>query len=158
INHDTAPWGKGRGSYVFQLGFCSFGILALELALIRWMSGQIRLVAYFSNLVLLAAFLGMGLGIALGRKRPALVHACLPALAVLSIILAFSDKLQLVHLKFPDPSINLWGSQGTTTLGLFIGATLLMAIFFWMVATIFCFAAAPIGWLFGRLPSLTAYS
>ena len=47
-----------------ELALCTFGILVLKLAIIRWMSSQIRIVAYFSNVVLLASFLGMGLGIA----------------------------------------------------------------------------------------------
>ncbi len=51
-----------------ELALCTFGILVLELAIIRWMSSQIRIVAYFSNVVLLASFLGMGLGIALGSR------------------------------------------------------------------------------------------
>lgn len=51
-----------RVSPLVQLALCTFGILVLELAIIRWMSSQIRIVAYFSNVVLLASFLGMGLG------------------------------------------------------------------------------------------------
>ena len=61
-----------RVSPFVQLALCTFGIIVLELAIIRWMSSQIRIVAYFSNVVLLASFLGMGLGIALGRRRPLL--------------------------------------------------------------------------------------
>ena len=94
-------WPDGALSRAFQLGLCTFAILALELGLIRWISGQIRLVAYFANIILLAAFLGMGLGVALGRKRPALVHACLPVLALLSAVLCFSRQLHLMQLRFP---------------------------------------------------------
>jgi len=44
--------------------------LFLELAVIRWISGEVRLLAYFKNLPLLAAFLGLGIGFALaGRGR-----------------------------------------------------------------------------------------
>jgi hypothetical protein len=46
----------------------SFAALALEMALIRWLPGQVRVVSYFPNLVLIAAFLGLGLG-ALGKIR-----------------------------------------------------------------------------------------
>jgi ABC-type molybdate transport system permease subunit len=54
------------------------------------MSSQIRIVAYFSNVVLLASFLGIGLGVALGRRRSNFVQYCLPAVAVLSLVLAYS--------------------------------------------------------------------
>ena len=36
----------------------SFLVLFLEVALIRWMPAYIRLLAYFSNFILLASFLG----------------------------------------------------------------------------------------------------
>src|SRR5688572_4545392 len=95
-----------RMSPFVQLALCTFGILVLELAIIRWMSSQIRIVAYFSNVVLLASFLGMGLGVALGTRRPSLIHYCLPALAVLSLVLAFSRPMGLMNLSFPDPSLS----------------------------------------------------
>src|SRR6185503_10734279 len=40
----------------------SFLVLFLEIALIRWMPAYIRLLSYFSNFILLASFLGIGLG------------------------------------------------------------------------------------------------
>jgi len=147
-----------RLSPFVQLALCTFGILVLELAIIRWMSSQIRIVAYFSNVVLLAAFLGMGLGIALGRKRPGLVHFCLPALAILSMVLAFSRQLRLMNLSFPDPSLSLWGADSPTTLWGFVWATLLVGAIFWAVASVFVFASVPIGGLFERMPALSAYS
>src|SRR5207248_2772591 len=115
---------------------------ALELGLIRWIGGQIRIVAYFANLILLAAFLGMGLGVALGRRRPALVHYALPAIAALAAILAFAEPLHLVHVNFPDPSIFLWGGDAKpTTLWNFLGVTALIAAIFWAVAGIFTLVA-----------------
>ncbi len=41
--------------------------LFFELAVIRWLSAEVRLVAYFKNLPLLAAFLGLAIGFALVR-------------------------------------------------------------------------------------------
>ena len=47
----------------------TFTALMLELALIRWVAGQVRIVAYFPNLVLMGAFFGMGVGcLRQGRK------------------------------------------------------------------------------------------
>src|SRR6185503_3131127 len=98
---------EARAGSALDIGLCTFAILALELGLIRWIGGQIRIVAYFSNLILLAAFLGMGLGVALGRKRASLVHFALPAITALAAILAFSGPLHLMQVRFPDPSISL---------------------------------------------------
>lgn len=42
-----------------HIALVTFGILALELALIRWIGTQVRVFAYFNNLVLIATFLGL---------------------------------------------------------------------------------------------------
>jgi len=53
-----------------ELLAASFVVLALELALIRWMPAQVRVIAYFPNLVLISAFLGLGIGCLIGRRVP----------------------------------------------------------------------------------------
>jgi len=45
--------------------------LFVELALIRYVPGQVRVLGYFTNFVLLAAFLGFGVGIIAARRWPA---------------------------------------------------------------------------------------
>jgi SAM-dependent methyltransferase len=45
-----------------ELVLASFVVLFQELALIRWLPGQVRVLAYFPNVVLISAFLGLGLG------------------------------------------------------------------------------------------------
>lgn len=122
------------------------------------MSGQIRVFAYFTNVLLIAAFLGMGLGVALGRRHPRLVHGCLPALAILSLLLSFSSEVSLMTLRFPDASISLWGQERSMGLLGFAGATLVFMVLFSWVTLIFALAATPIGRLFDELPPLTAYS
>jgi spermidine synthase len=47
----------------------SFVALFLEIFLIRWISTEIRIFAYFSNLVLLACFLGIGIGCYFSNKK-----------------------------------------------------------------------------------------
>ena len=48
----------------------SFVVLFQELALIRWLPGQVRVLAYFPNLILISAFLGLGIGcLRAGRMR-----------------------------------------------------------------------------------------
>ena len=44
--------------------------LFLELTFIRYIPGQVRVIGYFTNFVLLGAFLGFGLGILICRKWP----------------------------------------------------------------------------------------
>ncbi|MBI2962863.1 MAG: hypothetical protein HYY35_03850 [Deltaproteobacteria bacterium] len=128
------------------------------MALIRWLSGQVRLFAYFTNLVLIGAFLGIGLGVAVGRRRPGLVHWILPALAALSLVLGAAEELRLVHLTFPDSAVHLWGAEGmgeshlrlVLDLGIFL-------VLFGAIVIVFLLAGAPLGWLFARTPPLAAY-
>src|SRR5688572_21265307 len=40
----------------------SFLVLFVEIAFIRWLPAYIRLLSYFSNFILLACFLGIGVG------------------------------------------------------------------------------------------------
>ena len=53
----------------------SFLVLFVEIALIRWMPAYIRLLAYFSNFILLASFLGIGIGCLLANAAR---RGCLP--------------------------------------------------------------------------------
>ncbi|OYT71015.1 MAG: hypothetical protein CFK52_09395 [Chloracidobacterium sp. CP2_5A] len=140
------------------LGLATFAILALELALIRWTGAQVRIFAYFANLVLIAVFLGMGLGVALGRKHPALFKWTFPTLFALAALLAFSDRIGLMDLGFPDPSISLWGADISRGGVGFLFAVGVVLGLFWLIAAVFLFAAIPVGWWFERMPPLRAYA
>ena len=151
-------WAERGGRPALQIGLTTFGILALELAFIRWTSSQVRIFAYFNNIVLIAAFLGMGLGVALGRRRPGLVHLVAPALLILALPMAFSERLGLVHLSFPDHSVSLWGAETSGDLGTFIrNLAIFLSLIFGVVGLFVC-AGAPLGFLFDRLPPLKAYT
>jgi len=79
----------------------SFLALYFELVIIRYLSAEIRVFAYLKNLPLIASFLGIGLGMVLGGVRPRLYRA-FPALAlVLFFLIAFANRLHLVHLPMP---------------------------------------------------------
>jgi len=87
------------------LGGFSYGALALislvslylELLLIRWVSSEIRIFAYFKSLVLIACFLGFGLGCYLTRVRILLAQTLVPVLALVVLIeLPWNPLRQLV--------------------------------------------------------------
>src|SRR5512142_604826 len=50
-----------------RLFLTSGTLLFVELLLIRWIPANVIYVGYFSNFILMASFLGIGLGILLGR-------------------------------------------------------------------------------------------
>lgn len=150
-------WTERGGPASFKIFLATFGILALELALIRWTSGQIRAFAYFSNLVLIASFLGMGLGLALGRRHGGLVHWTLPALLLVAAALGLAEPLGLVHLRFPDPAVHTWGTELSSG---FLRSLLDVGIFVTLIVSIvgvFVLAGSAVGCLFPRLEALQAY-
>ncbi|HEX9501912.1 MAG TPA: hypothetical protein VGA10_09690, partial [Thermoanaerobaculia bacterium] len=158
IMKSTAMQMPSERSNQFQIGIATFGILVLELALIRWTSQQVPIFAYVNNLTLMAAFLGMGLGVALGARRPELQHWTLPSLALFSIPIALSKQLHVMHLNLPDPSMMLWGGESWTTTATFVGNVLILLLLFSAIVGIFICAGTAVGALFTKLPPLRAYS
>jgi spermidine synthase len=142
-----------------QIAVGTFGVLALELGLIRWFSGQIRIFAYLTNVVLISAFLGMGLGLLVGPRRPGLRHLTLPLLALLCLPVAFADRLHLAQMTFPDPSIHLWGAEARRLpLLLMVAAYGSVLTLVAGVVAVFTCGASSIGYLFGRSSGLRSYS
>ncbi len=69
-----------------ELVTASFVVLMEELSLIRWLPGQVRVLAYYPNLVLLATFLGLGFGCLLAWRRS--WRSAWPALTLLTVATA----------------------------------------------------------------------
>src|SRR4051812_7057947 len=88
-----------------NLFLVSAGGLFLELVLIRLVSSEIRVFAYFKNFPLLAAFIGLGLGCYVADRRPIRLSLSVALTMALSLCAVFSDRLHLVNLFFPDPSL-----------------------------------------------------
>ena len=70
-------------------------LLYSELMLIRWASSELRFLSYFKNLVLISAFLGAGVGIAIGPRRPKLSYAALPLLLLYAVAIPILGKSEL---------------------------------------------------------------
>ncbi len=88
-----SPEALGGFSYG-RLALVSLFGLFLEMLLIRWVSSEIRIFAYFKNFVLIACYLGFGLGCYLCRRRIAL-----PALLVPVVLLTVLIKLPWTPLR-----------------------------------------------------------
>ncbi len=69
-----------------ELLAASFVVLFLELTLIRFLPGQVRILAYYPNLVLLGSFLGLGVGCL--RAGRASLLAWLPACLLVTVTAA----------------------------------------------------------------------
>ena len=92
-----------------KLVFASFLMLFVELALIRWVTANNVYVTKATNFVLLASFLGIGIGFLNARTgRDYLRWTPVALLALVSFVLAFPVILQT--LNGPDPFQGLRGT------------------------------------------------
>lgn len=89
-------WARRR----FRLFFASFLLLYFELTLIRWIPGQVRVIAYFTNFTLIAAFFGMGVGMMLADRRFTAARWAAPGI------------LGIVLLAVLFRGLWVWGGQG----------------------------------------------
>ena len=79
-NLADGPNQRQAGFNLFLVGFL---ILFLELACIRWFSAKVVFLQFFTNIVLLAAFLGMSCG-CLAARRTTNWLALFPGLALVT--------------------------------------------------------------------------
>ena len=134
------------------LFLASFLVLFLETALIRWLPAYVRLLAYFSNFILLASFLGIGVGCLLARRRRNL-FVWFP-LIQFAVIVAV-DRLRL-EVALPSAS-TIYFSSGTTSAVVPVESTLLLPLLFVSVAILFVTVAHRMGRELSGRPPLRAY-
>src|SRR3954453_8194375 len=130
----------------------SFLVLFLETAFIRWLPAYVRLLAYFSNFILLASFLGIGVGCLLAKRRRDL-FVWFP-LVQFAVILAV-DRLRL-EVALPSTS-TIYFSSGTTAPVVPVESTLPLPLLFVSVAVLFVTVAHRMGRGLSGRPPLRAY-
>jgi len=97
-----------------DLFLASFLILFFELAAIRWFAGTVVFLTFFTNIVLLACFLGMSLGLLAASRPRALIRSTLP-LAMLTMGLAIAAFVLYVRWE-NELTITLGGQQSSPQL------------------------------------------
>lgn len=138
----------GPSPYV-RLFLLSFLTLFLELTLIRWVPGVVRLVAYYANLLLISSFLGLGIGALLSRRtRPLLPYFGAALLANVALVLLIANVAlpgSTVEFRFFSrlPGVLNWVA---------------LVLIFFMNAAVFVPLGHAIGTLFEDLATLRAYS
>jgi spermidine synthase len=136
-----------------RLFLASFVVLFFEIALIRWVPAHVRLLSYFSNFILLASFLGIGVGCLLASSRLRLFRWYPLLLAGLVA------GVRLVRLEVAVPSATtIYFSSGTRERVVAVESTLLLPIVFAVVAALFVALAERMGREMARLPPLRAYA
>ena len=132
-----------------RLVLASFLMLFVELALIRWTAANDIFLAHLTNFVLLASFLGIGIGFLLARSERDLFPFGAPALAVLvGFLLAFPvQTVDGPHGWMPG------GALGMPALPRWVSMS---AVFLLTVAVLACLGQE-VGRTFARFAALDAY-
>ena len=95
---DPDAGGGPRGPYL-DLFLISFLILFFELASIRWFGGTVMFLTFFTNLVLLACFLGMSVGLLSAGSRRDFMSTVFP-LALVAVACAMVTASTWVSRKY----------------------------------------------------------
>jgi hypothetical protein len=137
----------------------SFLVLFLETALIRWMPAYIRLLAYFSNFILLAAFLGIGVGCLLAGRAAAPNRARNLFGLFPAVLFALVFAVDYLRLEVAVPSTStIYFSSGTTSPVVPVESTRLLPIIFVAVAALFVTVATRLGRELAAHRPLRAYT
>jgi spermidine synthase len=153
VSEDVREKTTSRGGLALpdraRLVLASFLMLFVELALIRWTAANDIFLAHLTNFVLLASFLGIGIGFLLARSERDLFPFGPPALAVLvGFLLAFPvQTVDGPHGWMPG------GALGMPALPRWVS---LSAVFLLTVAVLACLGQE-VGRTFGRFAALEAY-
>jgi len=140
---------RGARMRIFLL---SFTLLFFELLCIRWIPAYVRYLSYFTNFILLASFLGMGLGILAARRAT----FRFPPFPLMVLLLAAVVALNRFELNISSTDVLYFGSgtQGVARAESFI----LLPLIFSFVAAAFIPLGRTLGLLFTQAAPLTAYT
>ena len=128
----------------------SFLMLFLELALIRWTGSNVLYLSYFSNFILLASFLGIGVGFLRANARHDLFRFAPIGLAAL---IAFV-RVFPVEIDRSGTELIFFGALGTRS-GL--PPWLTLPLLFLSVAGVMALVGEGVARTFQRFPPLAAY-
>lgn len=130
----------------------SFAMLFFELLCIRWIPSYVRYLSYFNNFILLASFLGIGLGM-LSARRQRFWFPPFPLLLLLLTIVVARNRFDLL-VNSTDVLYYGAGEAQSAQAENFI----VLPIIFGMVTICFIPLGRSFGQLFAEVKPLTAYT
>lgn len=134
-----------------QLFLTSFIILFFELICIRWLPAYVRFLGYFMNFIMLASFLGIGLGIMISRRK----NLRLPNFFIWLFLLIAVTRLSQFELLLPSTQV-LYYEAGESIAP--PENSIVLPVIFFLVTVAFMILARPLGKLLRALPPLEAYT
>jgi SAM-dependent methyltransferase len=142
----------GGFSYWSLIVFSILGMF-FEMMMIRWVSSEIRIFAYFKNFVLVACFFGFGLGCYFSKRRVNLIALFLPLLLLCLLIELPWVPLRTMIAILPSllgssADVHIWGVPSMPTNWPSMTAAILITVPIFGLL-VFCFI--PFGQLVGWL-------
>jgi Spermine/spermidine synthase domain len=161
---EVDPEDLGGFSYS-NLALISLLSLFLEMLMIRWVSSDIRIFAYFKNFVLIACFLGFGLGCYLCRQRVQLAALLAPLLFLTIILKAPVSPLHRIVVALPQMlgasvEVQVWGvpAMPTSWTAILLAMSFVVPLFA-VIAIAFVPFGQLVGWYFENASKgVAAYS
>ena len=130
----------------------SFTMLFFELLCIRWAPSYVPYLSYFNNFLLLASFLGIGLGM-LSARRERFYFPPFPVLLALLVLIIAKTKFQLL---INSPQVLYFGIADQQSVQ--AENFLVLPLIFGIVMLCFIPLSRAFGKLFSQLNPLTAYT
>ena len=161
---EVSPHDLGSFSYR-QLILVSVLSLFVEMLMIRWVSSEIRIFAYFKNFVLVACFLGFGLGCYFSRRRVQLIAIVVPLLLLTIVLKTPISPLRRTMAALPQligggVEVHVWGvpSMPASWTGMLLALMVVVPLFA-VIATTFIPFGQLVGWYLENSPNgVKAYS
>lgn len=135
-----------------RLFLTSAAILFLELLLIRWISANVTYVSFFTNLLLMGSFLGIGLGILIGRGDFRAPVSPFGPLLLATVLLVHKAQLNIQVRSSDEVFFGL--AESTAADANFLVLPLLVLL----TALLLACLSAPLGPLLRSMPPLRAYA
>jgi spermidine synthase len=153
---DLGGYSLGKLSLISVFG------LFIELLMIRWVSSEVQIFAYFKNFVLIACFLGFGLGCYLVRRRINLLSLLVPLVTLAVIIKLPWPALRQLIIDLPAfigsaSQVDVWGVPyiplGSSSLTILVMAILVIVPMFALITLTFVPIGQLVGWYLENAPN-----
>src|ERR1700730_14083052 len=130
----------------------SFAMLFFELLCIRWIPSYVRFLSYFNNFILLASFLGIGLGMLAARRQ----RFWFPPFPLLLLLLTIVVAVNRFDLRINSTDVLYYGAGEAQSAK--AENFIVLPIIFGMVTLCFIPLSRSFGRLFTEVKPLTAYT
>lgn len=149
IDAPTKPFVANPRVRIFLV---SFAMLFFELLCIRWIPSYVRYLSYFNNFILLASFLGIGLGM-LSARRKRFWFLPFPLMVVLLVIVVGLNRFDL---RINSTQVLYYGAGEAQSAQ--AENFIVLPIIFGLVTACFIPLGRAFGQLFTQVEPLTAYT